>query len=104
MKKPNGKIEKSEEGFELKLHSRPTKKVSIEVPEETLASLEKVAASRDMSVQALIKFYIGQSLRHDISNLFANSVLEKTEQVLQRHIKSKDEVSEIIREIRTESP
>ncbi|MBM3242112.1 hypothetical protein FJZ31_38060 [Candidatus Poribacteria bacterium] len=96
-------MEKSEEGFVLQLRLRPGTTVSLQIPVDTLASLEKVAASRDMSLQALIKFYIGQGLRQDLAKLFADRVLEKTAQVLTRHIPSEEEISSIIREICTEA-
>ncbi len=90
---------------ELELHFRPRAKatVPIEMPQDTLESLKKVAASRDMSYQALLKLYIGQGLRQDLSKLFAERVLETTAQVLTRHIQSEEEVSAIIREIQTEA-
>ena len=52
---------------EIKLHirPRPTEKVSIKIPTDTLESLQKIAALKDMSVEALLKFYIGQGLRQD---------------------------------------
>jgi len=55
----------------LKLHIRPreTDTVSIEMPRDTLESLKKVAASRDMSYQALVKFYVGHGLRQDVTKL-----------------------------------
>jgi predicted DNA binding CopG/RHH family protein len=58
---------------ELKLHLRPraVEAVSIEIPTDTLAALKKVACSRDMSYQALLKLYIGQGLRQDLAQLFA---------------------------------
>lgn len=100
MKKPENELE---EEFELKLHPRETEMVSIAIPKDTLASLNKVAASRDMSLQALLKFYIGQGLRHDLAALFGDRLLETTEQVLARHIQSEEEISFIIREIRSKA-
>ena len=35
-------------------------------------SLEEVAASRDMSIDALLKFYIGNGLREDKAKLFSD--------------------------------
>jgi len=35
-------------------------------------SLEEVAASRDMSINALLKFYIGNGLREDKAKLFSD--------------------------------
>ena len=56
-----------------------------------------------MSVEALLKLYIGQSMRQDLSKLSTDRVLEKTEQVLKQHIQSEEEVSAILKEIRVET-
>ena len=96
MKKPEKKVE-------LRLHPRECETVSLEIPKETLESLKKVAATRDMSCHALLKFYIGQGLRHDLSKLYADRVIEMTEHVLARHLQSAEEVSAIMQEIRVET-
>lgn len=96
-------MKKPEEEFELHFRPRAVETVSIQIPTDALASLEKVAASRDMSYQALLKLYIGQGLRQDLAKLFSDRVLETTAQVLARHIPSEEEVSAIIREIRVEA-
>lgn len=90
---------------ELKLHLRPrvTEVVSLNIPTDTLASLKEVAASKDMSVEALLKFYIGQALRQDIAKLFNQRLLDKTAQVLSRHIQSEEEISRIMQEIKAET-
>lgn len=93
----------TEEGFKLRLRPRPSKPVTIHIPADALASLEKIAANRDMSVEALLKLYVGQSMRQDLAKLSADRVMEKTEQVLRQHIRSNDEVSAILKEIRVES-
>jgi hypothetical protein len=49
--------------------SRETESVPMNLPKTVIASLEQVAASRDMSIDALLKLYIGQSLRRDLSDL-----------------------------------
>lgn len=87
---------------ELKLHLRPraVEVVSVKIPTDTLEALKKVACSRDMSYQALLKLYIGQGLRQDMAKLYAEQVLETTAQVLTRHIQSTEEVSAIMQEIR----
>lgn len=100
MKKPEAELE---EEFEIKFRPRETETVSVAIPKDTLTSLKEVAASRDMSVQALLKFYIGQGLRHDVARLFGDRVLETTEQVLARHIQSQEDISSIIQEIRSEA-
>jgi hypothetical protein len=60
----------ADEGFALRIHPRPTASIAISIPVDILASLEKIAASRDMSVEALTKLYIGQSLRQDMARRF----------------------------------
>jgi hypothetical protein len=103
MRKQTDQTPKTEEGFDLKVRSRKSKPVTLRIPAETLASLEKIAAGRDMSIEALLKLYIGQSMRQDLTKLSADRVLEKTEQVLKQHIHSEEEVSAILKEIRVET-
>jgi hypothetical protein len=85
---------------ELKFRPRPATTVTLNVPTDTFATLEQVAASRDMSVEALLKLYIGQGLRHDVAQRFADRVLDLTAQVLTRHGQSPEQVDTILREIR----
>ena len=96
-------MKKPEKEFEVHIHPRAVETVSIQIPQDTLAALKEVAASRDMSYQALLKFYIGQGLRQDLAKLFSDRVLETTAQVLTRHIQSEEEVSAIMREIRVKT-
>ncbi|MDI6792549.1 MAG: hypothetical protein QME81_06750 [bacterium] len=96
-------MKKPEEERKLYFHPREVEAVSIEIPKDTLNSLKKVAVSRDMSYQALLKLYIGQGLRQDSAKLFTEHVMETTTQVLTRHIPSEEEVSKIIHEIRVEA-
>ena len=103
MKKQPEQPLKTEEGFDLKFRSRDSKPITIHIPADTLSSLEKIAAGRDMSVEALLKLYIGQAMRQDLAKLSADRVLEKTEQVLKQHIQSEEEVSAILKEIRVET-
>jgi hypothetical protein len=103
MKKQNNDTPRTEEGFDLRLRPRPTTPLTIKIPIEAMASLERVAASRDMSVEALVKLYLGHGLRQDLAKLFADRVLETTAQVLTRHIQSEEEVSAILKEIRGEA-
>ncbi len=98
MKNPKEII--TEEGFVLKLRERESEEITLNIPKDVLASLEKVAEKRDLSVHALLKLYIGQNLRQDLANYFSDNILERTEEVLSRHLQSKEEVSEILREIK----
>ncbi|MHC5723268.1 MAG: hypothetical protein ACYT04_53395 [Nostoc sp.] len=96
-------MNKHDEELELHLKSCTTETVSIKIPTDALESLKKVAANRDMTLDALIKFYIGQSLRQDLAKLFSERVLEPAAEVLARHIESKEEILTIIQEIQAET-
>ncbi|MBW4474512.1 MAG: hypothetical protein KME45_29670 [Stenomitos rutilans HA7619-LM2] len=91
-----------EETLELTVRPRESETVSIQIPKDTLASLQKVADQRDISLDALLKLYIGKCLRQDLSQLFANQVLDSTAKVLARHHHSETEVAQILQEIRLE--
>jgi Ribbon-helix-helix protein, copG family len=93
----------TEEGYVLKPRPRPSEEVSLRVPLEALASIDRIAAARDMSREALMKFYIGQGLRRDLAHLYGERVLEKTAEILNKHIPSEEAVSAILHEIRTEA-
>jgi hypothetical protein len=86
---------------ELRLRSRPSTTVQLKVPTDTREALERIAAARDMSVEALVRLYIGQGLRQDVAQHFADHVLELTAQVLTRHGQTPEQVEAILREIRS---
>ena len=92
-----------EEELELRIRPRATETVSMKIPKDALESLERVAAHRDMSREALLKLYVGQGLRQDLSKQYAERVLATAASVLARHLKSREEVSAILREIQVES-
>ncbi len=86
---------------EVHLRPRPSEDVTIKIPIDVIASLKKVAEQREMSsYQALIKFYIGQGLRDDLSRLFYNQVLNNAAEVLARHNHSPEEIEAILSELR----
>ena len=66
MNKPNEEIT-------LTIQPRPSEKVSISIPKDTLESLKTIAHNQDMSLEALLKFYIGQGLRQDLAKLSSES-------------------------------
>jgi hypothetical protein len=49
------------------------------------------------------KFYIGQGLREDLAKVFSERLLDKTAQVLARHLESAEEISTLLREIQAET-
>lgn len=88
-----------EEITNIRLRPRPSESVALQIPTETLELIRRVAATRDMDVDELLKFYIGQGLRQDATRLFSERILETTAEVLARHIPSEEERSAILREI-----
>lgn len=96
MKKPEGEAL-------FTVRPRETEMVTLAIPKDTLASVRQVAAQRDMSEQALLKFYIGQGLRQDLARLFGDRVLTTTAHVLARHLQSDEAVATIMRQIREEA-
>ncbi len=88
------------EEFELNFKPRKSESVNLSIPSEIVDSLKRIAAQKDMSEEALLKFYIGQGLRQDLAKLHSERVLETTAQVLSKHIQSKEEISTILNEIR----
>jgi hypothetical protein len=95
-------MKRHEEESPLRIRPRETEVVSITLPKDALASLKKVAAERDMSFQALLKLYIGQGLREDLTRRFGDRVLETAAHVLARHLPSEKDIASIMREIREE--
>jgi hypothetical protein len=87
----------------LRVRPRPSETVSVKIPVDTLESLKEIAQSRDMSLEALLRFYIGLGLRQDLAARFSERVLEATAKVLEQHISSEEERSQILEEIRTKS-
>ena len=67
----------AEEGFELRFRPRESSSLTIQIPDDVLASLQKMAGCRDMSVEALVKLYVGQGLRQDSIKQFGERGLEK---------------------------
>jgi hypothetical protein len=61
-----------EEDIKLQIKPRATEAVLLQIPVDAMRSLEEVAASRDMSIDALLKFYIGNGLREDKAKLFSD--------------------------------
>ena len=65
-------INQIEEDIKLQIKPRRTEAILLQIPVDAMRSLEEVAASRDMSIDALLKFYIGNGLREDKAKLFSD--------------------------------
>ncbi|WP_353258805.1 hypothetical protein [Prochlorothrix hollandica] len=53
-------------GLEAAIAARKTEVVSVCMPVSVIESLQKIAEERDTSLEALIRFYVGQGLRQDL--------------------------------------
>jgi hypothetical protein len=67
----------TEEGFVLKPYPRETKEVSINMSVDTIELLEKKAKERDLSLKALLKFFISQGLRQELTPQEASELFRK---------------------------
>ena len=86
---------------EFHLRVRPSEAVTVNIPVDTLAALQKVAERRNLTHKGLIKLYIGQGLRQDLTQFFSARILETAAEVLARHIDSEAEITAIIEEMRS---
>jgi len=60
--------------------------VSLRIPLDTLEQLKEVATSKDLGYQSLLKLYIGEGLRKDLSTMKAHNVMNETENLLRKHL------------------
>ena len=72
MKMKGNYMNQIEEDIKLQIKPRATETILLQIPVDAMRSLEEVAASRDMSIDALLKFYIGNGLREDKAKLFSD--------------------------------
>ena len=63
----NSKKIMTEEGFELKFYPEEKEEITISVPKLTFEALKKIAERKDLPLKAVIKFYIGQGMRQDLT-------------------------------------
>jgi hypothetical protein len=77
----------TEEGFELKFYPQEMEEVLISLPKLTLEAMEKVAKRKDLPLKALLKFYIGQGLRQDLTPA-------ESKELFQKRMKSRKDVKE----------
>lgn len=80
----------TEEGFVLNFYPRETKEISLEISADTLEVLEKKAKEKDLPLKALLKFYIGQGLRQDLSEEEAKELALKRFKSRKGKLKNKE--------------
>lgn len=53
------------EGYNLKFRERESVEIKLDVPKTVLKSLEEIAVKKNLSVESVLKFFIGQGLRNE---------------------------------------
>jgi hypothetical protein len=99
----NSPDETSNETVELKVNVRFSEAVTVKIPIDTLAALRAIASKKDMSLEGLIKFYVGQGLRADLTQLRADQTLNTAQQVLAEYLNSGEAAAKLVNEIRRRS-
>ena len=74
----------------LILRPRPSITVALDIQADSCETLTRVAESRAMSPDALLKFYIGQGLRQDAARWFAAQIYLETERIILRRFTPED--------------
>lgn len=74
--------------------------LDIAIPERAMRSLSRVALTKDMSPEALVRQYISRGLRADNAQLFAERALAATESELRERLGSDDDVKATMSAIR----
>ena len=84
----------------LEIRKRPSKMISVRIPLDTLEQLKQVATARDLGYQSLLKLYIGEGLRNDLSALKNQMLLSQTENVLRQHLDDDKKLNSILRKLK----
>jgi hypothetical protein len=83
----NSKEITTEEGYVLRPYPEEKEEVTISIPKLTYQALEKIAESKDLSLKAIIKFYISQGMRQDLTN-------EESKELTLKRLKNRKGVEE----------
>lgn len=84
----------------LEIKERPSKMVSLRIPLDTLEQLKEVAAAKDFGYQSLLKLYIGEGLRKDLTATKTQAFINKTENLLRKHLDDDRKLQTILRKLR----
>lgn len=71
-------------------HDRPATAITLKMPADILEYLETIAREKDMeNAEALIRFYIGRELRHDLADFRRKHAREQAKHILEQyHVES----------------
>jgi len=87
----------------LEIKDRPSKKVSIRIPLDTLEQSKAVAAARELGYQSLLKLYIGEGLRKDTAEMRKHTIINEAENLLRKHLVDERKVKTILRKLKQAS-
>jgi hypothetical protein len=93
-------MKKGEYMKKLEIKERPSKMVSLRIPVDTLEQLREVAESKDLGYQSLLKLYIGEGLRKDLSAMKTHSLMNETENLLRKHLGNDRKLNTILNKLR----
>ncbi|MCY7347140.1 MAG: hypothetical protein LH614_13075 [Pyrinomonadaceae bacterium] len=66
------------EGYRLTFRERESVEVKLNIPKDVLEHLQEIANKKDISVESVLKFFIGQGLRKESSvNFVKESALKR---------------------------
>ncbi len=65
------------EGFELKFYERESAEVTLDIPKDVLETLQEIADKKNMSVESVLKFFIGQGLRKELNPKSASELMRR---------------------------
>lgn len=65
------------EGFEPKFYERESAEIKLNIPKDVLGTLQKIADEKEVSVESVLKFFIGQGLRKELNPKTASDSARK---------------------------
>lgn len=66
------------EGYKLSFRERESAEIKLNIPKDVLASLEKIAVEKNLSIESVLKFFISQGLRTESAkNAAKESVVKR---------------------------
>ena len=65
------------EGYTITFRERESVEIKLDIPKDVLETLETIAQKKNLSVESVIKFFIGQGLRKELDQQSAKELALK---------------------------
>ena len=65
------------EGYTIAFRERESVEVKINIPKDVLECLEAIAKKKNLSVESVLKFFIGKGLRNELDEKSAKKLFQK---------------------------